>query len=133
MVLTFNGKDCKVTIGGTIVAVATGVDVNTSKDVKSIYGLNHSTPQLLKEGNIGYDFSIESLYTTTTYGGEDMLDLINTGKEFDIVFTIMNESDVAQTTVTLSDCRATTDNVSVSDDGDLTCSLSGQGKSRALT
>lgn len=154
MVATFNGKDCQVQIyiGATpgaaptdagddtwdasstsnIVAVGTGVDVNTSKTLTPHHGLNQSTPQIIKEGNITYDWSIDALYTTQTYGAFDMLDLINESKTFAMKISAMNDSDVAQATAVLTYCKCSSDNWSVSDDGDLTCSLSGQSQTRTI-
>lgn len=156
MVLTYNGKDCKVEIyidgetpGSTpdgnpetwatvaqVMAVATGLDINTSKDVAPKYGINNSTPQLLKEGNIGYDWSVESLYTTQLFGetaDTDALKLIDEGEKFAMKLTVFDEGDSEDMNIILTYCRASTDNLSVSDDGDLTCSLSGQAKTRTIT
>lgn len=153
MVTTFNGKDCKVQIyidasvagvdptlyGNTwdtdsqVIAVATSVDVNTSKEITPHHGLNHATPQILKEGNITYDFSIDSLYTTASYGSTDMVDLINESKTFASKLTVMDDDNVEVAGVVLTYCKCSSDNLSLSDDGDLTCSLSGQSTTRTMT
>lgn len=152
MVTTFNGKDCKVQIyidassagiapagantwdaNSDVVAVATSVDVNTSKEITPHHGLNHATPQILKEGNITYDWSIDALYTTQTYGSEDMVDLINESKVFAAKVTAMDDADTEVAGVVLTYCKCGSDNLSLSDDGDLTCSLSGQSTTRTMT
>lgn len=150
MVTTFNGKDCKVEIyigvtagmeptsqtipeawiDADIVAVGTGVDINTSKTLTPHHGLNNATPQIIKEGNITYDFSIDALYTTQTYGALDMIDLINESKSFAMKLTVMDDSDVEVMSVVVEYCKCSSDNLSVSDDGDLSCSLSGQATTR---
>ena len=151
MVTTFNGKDCQVQIyidsvtagiaptgayswasDGDIIAVGTGVDVNTSKTLTPHHGLNNSTPQVIKEGNITYDWSIDALYTTATYGSTDMLDLINTSKTFAMKLTVMSDADVEIASAVLTYCKCSSDNASVSDDGDLACSLSGQSTTRTI-
>ena len=150
MVKTFNGKDCKVEIyigvtagmeptsqtipeawtDADIVAVGTGVDINTSKTLTPHHGLNNATPQIIKEGNITYDFSMDALYTTQTYGALDMIDLINESKSFAMKLTVMDDSDVEVMSVVMEYCKCSSDNLSVSDDGDLSCSLSGQATTR---
>lgn len=154
MVVVFNGKDCQVQIyiGATpgavptdittdtwaasptanIVAVGTGVDVNTSKTLTPHHGLNQAAPQIIKEGNITYDWSIDALYTTQTYGALDMIDLINESKVFAMKLTVMNDAGAEQASAVLSYCKCSSDNISVSDDGDLTCSLSGQALTRTI-
>ena len=154
MVTTFNGKDCQVQIyiGDTpgaeptavgddtwdasstsnIIAVGTGVDVNTSKTLTPHHGLNNATPQIIKEGNITYDFSIDALYTTQTYGASDMLDLINESKTFAMKLSVMDDADTEVASAVLTYCKCSSDNASVSDDGDLTCSLSGQSTTRTI-
>lgn len=152
MVTTFNGKDTQVQIyiDGTtagiepdgavktwtadsdVIAVGTGVDINTSKTLTPHHGLNNATPQIIKEGNITYDFSIDALYTTQTFGATDMLDLINESKTFAMKVTVMSDADVEIMSAVLEDCRCSSDNASVSDDGDLTCSLSGQSTTRVI-
>ena len=152
MVTTFNGKDCQVeiyvdntTAGAApgdwatvddILAVGTGVDINTSKTVTVHHGLNHATPQAIKEGNITYDFSIDALYTTKEYGestsATDLYDLINESIAFAMKLTVMSDADVEVMSVVMTYCRCSSDNLSVSDDGDLTASISGQGISRVV-
>jgi len=152
MVTTFNGKDCQVQIyidgttpgiapDGTtytwdadsdIIAVGTGVDLNTSKTLTPHHGLNNATPQIIKEGNITYDWSADALYTTTTYGSIDMADLVNESKTFAMKLTVMSDADVEVMSAVMTYCKCASDNLSVSDDGDLTCSLSGQCLTRVI-
>jgi len=153
MVVAFNGKDCYVQIyvdtttpgikpdGATktwaadsqTVAIATSASVNTSKTLTPHFGLNNTTAQVIKEGNITTEFSIDGLYTTDTLGSKDMLELIEQGFVCAIKLTADGADGTEDMGIELEYCRFSSDNLEVSDDGDLTVSLSGMGTTRTVT
>jgi len=153
MVVAFNGKDCYVQIyvdaataginpdGATktwaadsqTVAIATSASVNTSKTLTPHFGLNNSTAQVIKEGNISTEFSIDGLYTTDLLGAKDMLELIEAGFVCAIKLTADDATGTEAMGIELEYCRFSADNLDVADDGDLTVSLSGMGTTRTVT
>jgi len=152
MTVAFNGKDCfvQIYIDGTTpgikpdgdtytwdadsntIAIATSASVNTSKKLTSHYGLNHDTPQIIKQGNISYEFNLESVYTTDKYGSKDLQELIDSGTQFAMKLTANDPSGTEAMSIELEYCACASDNMEVSDDGDLTCSLSGQCVSKTI-
>lgn len=154
MVVAFNGKDCYVqiyigTIAGAlptaqdpveawtadsdVVAIATSASVNTSKTLTPHFGLNNTTAQVIKQGNVSYEFSIDGLYTTDELGAMDMQELIDHGTVFAMKLTADDASGTEAMGIELSYCSLSADNVDVADDGDLTASLTGMGTTRTIT
>lgn len=149
MTWTYNGQDVKVMFyqdgttpgaapsdwesDSTVFAVATGFSQNTSKEVNGKYGFGNQTPQLLKEGQITYEWSVDNLYTTTDYGGNSLLDMINGGQTFALYIQTLDSTGSEDSSVELLFCEADQDNLEGSEDGDVTCNLSGQAKTRNVT
>lgn len=152
MVTSYNGKDCivylyidSVTPGakpsgtdtwvsvGSTVAIATSVSVNQNKTITPHYGLNNPTPQVIKQGNITYEFSLEGVYTTKEYGAMDVIEMIDHGVQFAMNLEAQDATPATDLELELEYCVASSVNVEVSDDGDLTFSMSGQGTTRTLT
>lgn len=154
MIWTYNGQDVKIMFyqsssdagalpedddktwddDGDVFAVATGASHNTSKEINGKYGINHQTPQLLKEGQITYEWSVDNLYTTDEYGGKNLLELINGGETFALKLAFLGSDGTTEDTVVeLAYCKADQDNLEGSEDGDVTCNLSGQATERTIS
>lgn len=153
MVFTFNGKDVKVemfiglTVEGAIpedqdvpttwvdataVAVGTDVSVNKSKEVSAKHGLNQQTPQLIKEGNITYDWSVGALYTVDAVEAKDLTEMIDAGVTFAMKVTMFEaDGSTEASAYVMSYCKCSTNNYEVSQDGDATVSMSGMCKTAA--
>ncbi len=124
----------------TAFAIATTASVNTSKEVTEFHGLNHQTPQEIKEGRITYEWSLEEIYTDTDFvdsggaNGVDFLELIDSGNRFAMRLTFTNEvTGTVERTIVLTHCVASSDNLEASDGGNVTGSMSGRAKTRTVS
>lgn len=153
MVVAFNGKDCYVQIyidavtpgilpDGVIltwaddsqtVAIATSASVNTSKTLTPHFGLNNTEAQVIKQGNVAHEFSIDNLFTTETFGSKNLQTLIDHGVVFAMKLTADDATGTEAAGIELANCALSADNLDVADDGDLTCSLTGMGTSKTVT
>jgi hypothetical protein len=153
MVVAFNGKDCYVqiyidaTTAGIIpdgttktwaadsqtVAIATSASVNTSKTLTPHFGLNNTEAQVIKQGNVSHEFSIDNLFTTELFGTENLQTLIDHGTVFALKLTADDATGTEAAGIELANCALSADNVDVADDGDLTCSLTGMGTAKTFT
>lgn len=150
MVEAFNGKDCLVKLyiddttagiaptswatGVTTIAIATSASVNTSKTITPHHGLNHQTPQVIKQGNITYEFSIDGIYTPDAVEDLDDIQAMVDGTTTFAMYLQANDATATEAmSIELLSCACSAGNVEVSDDGDLTFSLSGQGTTKTVT